>query len=365
MESRLFDTDIANARVVYNDLEIQFITIDSEAKAPIWYTPDHSHDYYEFYMLLDGKQYTVIEGVQFVTSAGEYILVPPNIEHGHRQFGNLQDSGILVRFNLTRRPGTHTAAGTADRVISALRRQRHRPFRDAELINLFTDIPKDADLDQLRLRMTGFVLRLAAELRRDMSEPVNVVSRRNSENNSELIMRVIMTITTSYMTELSLDNLAEFHGISKRNLSRQFARATGFTVMRFVLLERMQIALRLLQSGDLPIREIAFRVGFHSEFYFSNTFSRLFGAPPSAYRIPGKPIPDELKRFRNFRTAFERHVAPRHDAEQPDSRGVLPKARFVQYVSGSVINLIEEPTQADKRKNCGVKPPDRERSNGL
>ena len=344
MESRLFDTEIANARVVYNDLEIQFITIDYDAKRPIWYTPNHSHDYYEFYMLLDGKQYTVVEGVQFVTSAGEFILVPPNIEHGHRQFGTLQDSGILVRFNLARRPGIQRAAGTADRVIDTLRRQRHRPFRDAELARLFTDVPRDADLDQLTLRMTGFVLRLAAILRRDVSEPGKAVSRRNSENNNELILRVVMTIMTSYMTELSLDSLAEFHGISKRNLSRQFTRATGFTVMRFVLLERMQSALRLLQSGDLHIREIAFRVGFHSEFYFSNSFSRLFGAPPTAYRIPGKPIPDEMARFQRYIMAFERHIAPQKAAVQPEGPRDIPMGRFVQYVSGSAINLIQDST---------------------
>ena len=313
MESRLFDTEIANARITFNDLEIQFITIDYDAKKPNWNTPAHSHEYYEFYILLDGRQHTVVEGVQFVTSAGEFILMAPNVEHSHRPFGNQQDSGILVRFSLARRPGSQPFAGTAERVIGTLRRQRYRPFRDTELLRLLTDIPKDTDIDQLTLRMTDFILRLAAILRKNTREPQRTGLRRNNENNNELIMRVVITIMTSYMTELSLDKLAGFHGISKRNLSRQFMRLTGFTVMRFVLLARLHTALRLLESSDLHVREIAFRAGFHSEFYFSNAFSKLFGAPPSAYRDPGRPIPEELLRFRAYIATIDGHNMPGTD----------------------------------------------------
>ena len=43
----------------------------------------------------------------------EVIKTFPKPGPAYTAIRNLQDSGILVRFNLTRRPGTHTAAGTA------------------------------------------------------------------------------------------------------------------------------------------------------------------------------------------------------------------------------------------------------------
>ena len=343
MENRLFSAEVASANLCYNDLNIRLVAIDYDRKQAIWYTPDHTHDYYEFYLLTGGRQYTIVEGVQFTTSAGEYIIVPPNVEHGHRQIGTVQDFGILVRFYLSKLPGVQPGAGTADRVIAALCIPRHHAFPGEDIADIFSDVPEGADLDQLSLRMVDFVLRLAKKLRADPELKSRRVSfHRSSEDNDALVRRVIMTILTSYMTNLNLDALADYHGISKRNLSRQFSRVTGFTVMRFVALERMRQALRLLREQDLSIREIAFRVGFRNEFYFSNSFSRLFGAPPSACRDARLPLPEELSRFESFRNSFERHVSPRPDRDAPPQAPDVPGRRFIQYISGNAVNMIQE-----------------------
>ena len=343
MENRLFSAEVASANLSYNDLGIRLIAIDNERKQAIWYTPGHTHDFYEFYLLTGGRQYTIVEGVQFTTSAGEFIIVPPNVEHGHRQIGTVQDSGILVRFYLSKLPGVQQGAGTADRVIAALCIPRHHAFPGEDIADIFSGVPEGADQDQLNLRMVDFVLRLAKKLRADPElNARRVLFRRSSEDNDALVRRVIMTIVTSYMTNLNLDALADFHGISKRNLTRQFSRVTGFTVMRFVVLERMRQALRLLREQNLSVREIAFRVGFRNEFYFSNTFSRLFGAPPTAYRDSRLPVPEEFSRYESFRNSFDRHVSPRVDRDAPAQAPDVPGGQFIQYISGSAVNMIRK-----------------------
>ena len=47
---------------------------------------------------------------------------------------------------------------------------------------------------------------------------------------------------------------------------------------------RLETACLLLRSTALPVREIAFRLCFPDEHYFSSLFHRKLGLTPSAYR---------------------------------------------------------------------------------
>jgi AraC-like DNA-binding protein len=46
----------------------------------------------------------------------------------------------------------------------------------------------------------------------------------------------------------------------------------------------MQLAKHLVQQGDLPVAEVAERVGYESEAAFNRAFERHVGAPPVAWR---------------------------------------------------------------------------------
>lgn len=47
---------------------------------------------------------------------------------------------------------------------------------------------------------------------------------------------------------------------------------------------RMTAAARLLRETDLPLRSVAQRVGYASEYAFAKAFKRELGAPPGQYR---------------------------------------------------------------------------------
>jgi len=57
----------------------------------------------------------------------------------------------------------------------------------------------------------------------------------------------------------------------------------------------MEQATRLLAGTGLPIHEIAERVGYVSQHYFSTAFKKMFGVSPNQYRRgeTGDAGPDE------------------------------------------------------------------------
>ena len=87
-----------------------------------------------------------------------------------------------------------------------------------------------------------------------------------------------------YFSDLSLDTLAEVSHVSPQHLCRLFQKHMKIRPTHYINLIRIKIAKRLLQQTDKTITEISEKVGFNTPYYFTNTFKKLEGLSPSAYR---------------------------------------------------------------------------------
>ena len=82
----------------------------------------------------------------------------------------------------------------------------------------------------------------------------------------------------------SLERLARTVGLTQRRLSELFRLATGKTVVEWVVERKIEHAASLLRDGEMPIKEIAFRLGYAHVGTFTTQFTRRFGTPPAGYR---------------------------------------------------------------------------------
>ena len=73
-------------------------------------------------------------------------------------------------------------------------------------------------------------------------------------------------------------------GMGSDTLSRRFSRDFGIPLKTFLMKELISVAERHLLGGDLSIREIAEKLEFSSEYYFSSFFKRMKGISPTIFR---------------------------------------------------------------------------------
>ena len=78
--------------------------------------------------------------------------------------------------------------------------------------------------------------------------------------------------------------LAEELHVSLSTLTRAFQTAYGCTPYEYHLLYREKMAKSLLQNTGLSAKEIAYRLGFSDEHYFSNFFKKRTGLRPAEYK---------------------------------------------------------------------------------
>ncbi len=87
--------------------------------------------------------------------------------------------------------------------------------------------------------------------------------------------------------ELSLASLAAYSGYAEYYFSRKFKRETGLTPAEYLRKKRLEKAAMLLRATELDVQQIAMRLQFCSQSYFTDSFRKQFGVSPSKYRKEG------------------------------------------------------------------------------
>ena len=85
--------------------------------------------------------------------------------------------------------------------------------------------------------------------------------------------------------ELPLMELAQSVNLSPWRLCHLFRSDTGRPPIKYLRLLRLEAAKQLLETSVLSIKEITYKVGINDESHFVRDFKRLYGMPPSVYRI--------------------------------------------------------------------------------
>ncbi len=124
-------------------------------------------------------------------------------------------------------------------------------------------------------------------------ELITVLCRKYSQTDEKsqsdtrlqsAIKQAIGKIRSESNQPLSLDEIANFVGMSKYYFARQFHRITGYSVFSYLNLVRCENAKILLSQPQLSIGEISATCGFSDQSYFAKTFRNYTGKTPTEYR---------------------------------------------------------------------------------
>lgn len=85
-------------------------------------------------------------------------------------------------------------------------------------------------------------------------------------------------------TALSVEDLAAVVGMSVRSFRRHFVQETGIAPREFVEQARVDTARNLLETGELPLKAIAYDCGFGDADRMRAGFVRRLGITPAEYR---------------------------------------------------------------------------------
>lgn len=98
------------------------------------------------------------------------------------------------------------------------------------------------------------------------------------------LRKAIEFIDSHLHTDLSLDDIAQTVAMSPYHFAHLFKHTTGNSPHQYVMLLRLEHAKSLLSCTELPITEVAQRVGYTNISHFASVFHRSTGLTPRQYR---------------------------------------------------------------------------------
>ncbi len=112
----------------------------------------------------------------------------------------------------------------------------------------------------------------------------NYKGDEDSPGIPDFVSNAIKRIERNFRLDINLDELSSQVGVSKYHLSRVFKRCTGYSPYEYIINYRLSQSKDLLKSTDLPIYEIASKVGFDSSSHFIKQFRKQEGITPLKFR---------------------------------------------------------------------------------
>ena len=101
-------------------------------------------------------------------------------------------------------------------------------------------------------------------------------------------------IAEDFAVAAPVDEMVRRSGLAPRTFKRRFKAATDLTPIAYVQRIRVERAKRMLETGEQPIEEISWAVGYEDPASFRRLFKRLTGLTPGSYRqrfrVPEVPV---------------------------------------------------------------------------
>lgn len=91
-------------------------------------------------------------------------------------------------------------------------------------------------------------------------------------------------IDEHYMEPITLQSIGKVMYLNPYYIGHIFKQMSGYSPMQYLLRRRIGEAQTLLIETDLPLSEIAGRVGFETQSYFNTQFTKNIGMPPKKFR---------------------------------------------------------------------------------
>lgn len=108
--------------------------------------------------------------------------------------------------------------------------------------------------------------------------------RQTNKKSDLLAARIIAYIDANLSRQITNVEIGDYFNYNHNYLNRLMLRYTGKTLHQYIMEQRIHKALTLIQTTNLPMKEIAMSLGFNSPAHFSYCFKRATRLSPQQFR---------------------------------------------------------------------------------
>lgn len=264
------------------------------------FVPYHIHNYVEMMVVLLGNCTVKTSNNTIHMKQDEIIIMGKDTIHKVEEI----DSGTIV-VNIALKPavfslndldflaqkgGLHSTssmmfsllASNNSKVAFNLFHTNHESHVVNTVYNIISEYYQPDNFSNQIIKME--VLELFLRLIRIAFHSPNLVNAKKQQSNNEIdILTLLLYIEKNY-ENITLDKMAAYFGFNANYLSAYLKKRTGYTFIKLVHIQRVNVAAEYLTFTNASIDDISTKVGYENASYFYKVFKKYMGTSPSNYR---------------------------------------------------------------------------------
>lgn len=272
-------------------------------------TPLHHHNFIELGYVAEGQLKQHIAGRDYLFNQGEMFLINKDITHGEYLY---RKNMMILYLNIS---NTFFDKSMNHRDLAGREGEdfvRHFMIDKNQDYCFVRFVPREGEapsripglFEEIRTELRkpeaggshiviGLVERLLSLLPSEYTLFVEPNSRRAAgERSFEQLRRYL----EDHHPDITMGDLVAAFGHNRDYFNRLIKRHTGMTYSAFLRSIRLDKAVLLLKTTDLPVEEVALRVGYEDPGYFYKIFRKGFNRNPGTMRNSESVIHHNIKK---------------------------------------------------------------------
>ena len=252
-------------------------------------SPYHRHEYFEMFFVGQGSCSCYINGEPYLFTENQCCIMNLNTVHSMEPLPDSSVFNIIFKQSFFDETFVHLMHQNnsflgffLDSIYSKKIPSRHYifdilPGSDSEFFihKILTEYIKNPREQQTVLKS------LSICLLNELSEQYKVEISQNTHNQN---LSEIISYIWEHCQTATLENTAFVFHYTPSSLGRLIRKNLDCTFSDILRRARLKNAYLLLSATDMPIQDIALRLGYSERGYFEKTFKRHCGISPAEYR---------------------------------------------------------------------------------
>ncbi len=283
--------DYLQAELLTDDIEV--VAIESLYQyhlSPNFHYRGETHDLYEFFYVISGNMLVSAENRVYGLTAGEYIIVPPNVMHAMNP-DKCHSLSVSITFSCN---------GLDDKLITL--KKAKITDEQIQIINIlvknYADNFYQKGYKDLPIKSPMKNEYAFKQLTKNELEVLLIFSTRNflqeqqiekiKNKKSALSEQIKQYIELHFKERITLKNIADELGYCVGHICRQFKQTYSISIIDYMLRRRVIEAITMFEESDISIQSVSDQLGFDSSQYFSYIFKRFTHLTPRQYKTKVK-----------------------------------------------------------------------------
>lgn len=294
MDPRIISADGLNLSFEYYGLSVEIFNIVRVVSQGDWSLPEHTHPYYKFNMIAQGRGIVSLEGSEFAVGPGSLYLTGPYMRHG-KETGPDDPMILYILECDLKKSNTSGLQPYMDRLVDTMldvlaKPQPYAPH-SPDTVHRFASV--FAEIDTMA---PGYILKAQSAVLDTLTDFYRLLSRDRAEDavprpkttGRRHMDRLLRFIELNYTRPITQQDASRVLFLSPRQISRLIRSEFGTTFHRYLTNYRTQCAVRLLRDTTLTINEVAEQSGFSSYHHLYLAMKRNDYPSPGEIRKTAK-----------------------------------------------------------------------------